>query len=230
MDFKLVVFVLTLIAANHAYVVIDTYADVNCNTTLIARFISNAPCSGKRAVAQQGICYGNTSIGVNYLWNTDYCSDTTEPTFPAGWQFITLGIERNCNYSADLFFAFGAPQTLENIIMVALGPSGVVASNTSLSCDASGVLTFATCNEYYCYDLTLENNMCILDSTNTTSALQTTCVATPVSTNEPMTSGPASGPVASPVKTPLNAPGTKTSSAASFVFGSVALLSLINLI
>jgi hypothetical protein len=43
MDFKLVVLVLTLIAANHAYVVIDTYADLNCNTTLIARFIvSNA--------------------------------------------------------------------------------------------------------------------------------------------------------------------------------------------
>jgi hypothetical protein len=39
MNVKLAVVLLALVAASQAYVVINTWADENCNTTLVAKFI-----------------------------------------------------------------------------------------------------------------------------------------------------------------------------------------------
>jgi hypothetical protein len=240
MNVKLAVVLLALVAASQAYVVINTWADENCNTTLVAKFITNDNYAcAKRAISQKSGCDVNESIGAYYAIDYSFCGQgVEEPTFPTDWQFVKAveGVS-TCNFT-DSYIAVGAPESLANEFVVIYTSNGVAVTNTTLSCANTGVITFSSCSDYLGNQVcstfaSLENNVCTADSLDSYYAIQTSCVAVPVS--EPVaapTAGPTSGPVAAPVQAPVRAPSktpTKASAASSIVLGSAAFLSVIAL-
>jgi hypothetical protein len=85
---------------------------------------------------------------------------------------------------ADNFETLPAPESLANEFVVIYTSNGVVATNTTLSCANTGVITFSSCSEYLGNQIcssfaSLENNVCTADSLEVNYAIQTSCVAAP---------------------------------------------------
>eukprot|EP00029_Vermamoeba_vermiformis_P004890 TRINITY_DN155_c0_g1_i2.p1 TRINITY_DN155_c0_g1~~TRINITY_DN155_c0_g1_i2.p1 ORF type:complete len:244 (+),score=49.01 TRINITY_DN155_c0_g1_i2:23-754(+) len=243
MMFKLAVVILALVAvaASQSYTIYNTYPDENCNTTVVARFITadtNA-CDKKRSVAQESSCYSTEGV-----WYTVECGLEAVPALPTGWQAVQLTADASCNATAASDTSYlQAPQTLTNASVLIYSPqfqSSTVA-NVSMSCGTDGVLAVSSCvdipvkggNFAACAILNLANGVCDVDNFDTNHGLQTSCVAAPVaapvaSEAPTSTQGPVAAPDAAPVKAPVKAPAKASS--ASLICGSAAFLSLIALL
>jgi hypothetical protein len=233
MNIKLaVVLLFALVAASQqGYVTVNTWADENCNTTLVAKYITTdlGFCPPKRAVAQVIVC---ESFSAGSYVSVDYsnCFTEVEPAFPEGWQSVKLGGDQACNFTS--YGWFGAPEALQNTPVAVLYPeiSLPIPTNISLSCANTGVLSFSAvvADLSISLEYTLAAGACLADSGNATWATQTSCLAPPVAPVAEPTAAPVVAPVSAPVRAPVKAPSTKTSAAPSIIniFGSVAVIAV----
>jgi hypothetical protein len=233
MNFKIVAVLLAFVAVSQAYFVLNTWADENCNTTLIARYFTSdpTPCQRKRAIAQDSGQCEVDNIGVYYSTDLSYCESATEPEFPAGWQSVRFGEDSTCNYTtADASYSFIGAQSLENIpIAVFYLHVGYIPINATMSCADSGVLYLATCLEGSpCLEYSLATDACVGDAaSNSTFATQTSCVAAPVSPVAAPIAAPVAAPTSAPVRAPITTPATSNAASVVVFGGCAVVLSLI---
>jgi hypothetical protein len=208
-----VVFFVALAASDPGYYyIVNTWADENCSTVQAAKFVvqSFPICAGliKKRESQQSSCQNFN--GVYYTIDASYCSSSTAPPFPDGWQVVRWGGSNDCS-STDQFVLGASSLDRTLVAMIRENSVGWFVVNATMACDDTA-LAFSYCENAVCRDFSLENSVCQGDTeTNSVFAFQTTCGTIPVPVGVPITT-PIDTPIAAPVDTPVNTPSSSPSS------------------